>query len=714
MNEYSQVSAETRTAPEARVDAVAPRLHFPASGADDEIDLLALVRTLWRGKWWIGFFSILGVVLAAYYLTEMAVPKYRATAVVALNDQQAQVVDIQSVVSGFGGDTSAVNTEAEVLKSRILAETVVERLGLMENPEFNPALESGEDGGFSLGRVIGFVKETVLGQVEEDEPMPVAVQKTLTIDNVLSAISVSNVRQSYVFRITAETEDPELSRDLANTTAEAYLQSQLEAKFEATERATQWLTERVAELQVELENSEQAVKDFSVQTDLISPTALQELEVQIKDIRDRIVDTRANISALETRLDGARAATDIAELRTATGESAAVLRATNADEFELRKSQSVRRLELNLQRSQSQLAALETSLANLEESTSQQAQDLVALRQLEREAQASRLIYEHFLSRLKETSVQQGVQEADARILSFASPPLAASSPRVAVTLALALLLGAFFGAALMLLREMTTSTFRFAEFVEEELGYPVIGQVPVMPYRRRKKVIKYLIEKPTSAVAEAIRNVRTTLLLKDVDNPPQVFVSTSSVASEGKTTLSVALAANFASMGRSVLLIEGDIRRRTFGEYFDIPHVQGLVSVLTNGVPLEEATYRDAKTNLDVLQGEQSSVNAADLYASQKFRTLVEMARAKYDYVIIDTPPALMVPDARIVARVADAVVFTVKWDDTPKSQVRRALRLFQSVGLKVDGIVLSQINPKRMRAYGYGDYGDSAYYES
>jgi capsular exopolysaccharide synthesis family protein len=241
-----------------------------------------------------------------------------------------------------------------------------------------------------------------------------------------------------------------------------------------------------------------------------------------------------------------------------------------------------------------------------------------------------------------------------------------------------------------------------------------VLGQIPQIPARHRKKVLNYLATKPTSAAAEAVRNLRTSILLSNVDNPPKVIVSTSSVPGEGKTTNSLALAQNLVGLGKSVLLIEGDIRKCTFQQYFDDIPDKGLVSVLSGDQTLEEVIFKTPILGADLLVGDKASTNAADLFSSDKFKALIAEVRDKYDTIIIDTPPVLVVPDARIIAQVADAVLFTVLWDKTPKEQVEESMRMFHNANQRITGLVLGQISAKRMKQYGHGayaGYGDEYY---
>lgn len=156
---------------------------------EDEIDLLAVFRTLWRGKWVIGLATSIAIVLGAYYAFGIAIPKYTATAVVALESRQENVVDLESVMSGLGGDQISINTEIEVLRSRGLIAKLVARMALQDDPEFNPRLRP--EPRFSIGKLIGVFAGNAQAPI-------VSTQTVLdsTVNTVLEAVSISNLRQS--------------------------------------------------------------------------------------------------------------------------------------------------------------------------------------------------------------------------------------------------------------------------------------------------------------------------------------------------------------------------------------------------------------------------------------------------------------------------------------------------------------------------------------
>jgi len=720
LNKQFQTSPPNHAAPQPPAD-------------DDVIDLGALFSAIWRGKWIIGICTILAVLVGGYYAFVAATPLYRSTAVVILETQQDSIVDLQSVVGGLSGDTSEVNSEVEVLRSRGLMGKVVDQLDLISDPEFNTALQpvttldeiktSIKSQVKAMLALVGLLKDKT-AQSAEKAPLSPEEKAKRTRDRVISALlgklTVSNVRQSLVFQITAETENREKSAEIADTIVNRYILNQLEVKFEATEQATTWLTGRVAELQDQLEVATSAVSDFNASTELVSVEALQAQEVQLKDLRDRIgtaEDGQVAAQARLTALQNAQTRKDKAMLANDPQLTRFLIRAESDEQiaaaFDTRFTQVLMRSELEANRAGLQLEALNNSEVEIAAQITQQSKDLIQLQQLTREAEAIRLLYEYFLTRLKETSAQQGIQQADSRILSNAVVPTAPASPRKSLIVAMSGILGLMIGTGLVLLREARNSGFRTAQELEAHTGYTVMGQIPQIPARSRKRALKYLSDKPTSAAAESIRNLRTSVLLSNVDNPPKVILSTSSIPGEGKTTNSLALAHNLVGLGKSVLLIEGDIRRRTISQYFSNLPEKGLVSALVGDQTLQESLHYSVELGADLLIGEKTSINAADLFSSDKFKELIKSVRAHYDAVIIDSPPVLVVPDARILAQISDAVLFTVHWDKTTRHQVDEALRMFHNSNQRITGLVLSQINARQMKKYGYGGrYGAYAGY--
>lgn len=684
---------------------------------NDEIDLGQIFRTLYLGKWWIALAVVVSVLIGGFYSYGVAVPVYTADAYVALDSRKGQVVDFENVISGLSGDQATINTELEVLKSRGLTRKLTDKLNLVADPEFNSTLR--EESALSLSHVKKTVLSTILG-TDGADPMP---SQASIAEDVVSAvmkrISISNIRSSYVFKISVTTEHPEKSAKIANALADLYIVNQLDVKFDATQKATDWLAERVASLEKDLATAETEVKDFNARTELVSPEALDALNRQAKETRDRITILTSSLATKEANLAKLESAWEskdrdaMAAAAKAGGDRAPTLEMSDRI-FQTRYLQVMTAAKSSVSRTRAQVESLTAAVHQIETQIKSQSQDLVKLEQLTRKAEALRSVYEYFLNRLQETSAQQGIQQADSRVLSEAVMPTLPSAPKTARILALAAVLGFIIGACIVLLREFLNRTVRTSDDLEHLTGLPVLGQVPLMPGSRRRGQIEYLAAKPTSAGAEAIRNLRTSILFSDVDSPPQVVMFTSSVPGEGKTTLSLSVAQSFAGLNKTVLLIEGDLRRQVFQQYFQDTHDgSGILTVLSGQKSLVETIQKSDLLGVDLLRAEKTTVNAADIFSSDRFADLIAEARTRYDMIIIDTPPVLVVPDSRTIAQVTDALVFSVKWDSTEQDQIVDAIRMFESVNIRPTGLVLNQINRKGMKKYGYGGkYGAYARY--
>jgi capsular exopolysaccharide synthesis family protein len=679
--------------------------------ADEEVlDLGALLGALWRNKLWICTSILVFVAMGAFYAIGVATPKYRATSVILLDTSGQQLVDLSAVLPSLGTNSETINTQVEILQSRRLLERVVNAADLTEDPEFNSSL-----------RPLGLkakLKNALTGSIPEEASEQ--RQITAAINAVLARVSVRNIPNTYVLQVTMQTESAQKSAHLADTIAEQYILYQMDVKFEAARVASEWLTSRVADLKLELEQAEARVSEFSTNSAAVSMESVQGLDRQLKELRDRLTTTRASFQSAEQELAVLEAlkgasAPEKADKANDTWLTALLREGAVAAEFDARFEQLLARAKMQAERAGSQVQSLALSIASREAQIAKQSDEIIQLQQLSREAEASRLLYEHFLGRLKETSAQEGIQQADGRILSNAVLPGEASEPRKSLIIAVSLILGAVFGSCGALLWEMRQNGYRQARDLEVDTGLIVMGQIPLLPTENRRQGLDYLANKPTSAAAEAVRNLRTSVLLSGLDKTPKVIMTTSSLPAEGKTTISFALAQNLVGLGKKVLLVEGDIRRPVASEYLNVKNAKGLMSILLNETSLEEAVIRDTILGADILVSETSKVNAADILSSQRFVEFLETARNAYDFVFIDTPPVLVVPDARVVAQHADMVLFTVQWDKTTKAQVRDALRMFETVGIVINGVVLNRIDPKGMKRYGYGDsYGayGSKYY--
>lgn len=655
-----------------------PRSLTGTISLSEEVNLRAIAAVFWSERWII--LMCLGVCLIAsiYYVALHVTPTYRATSVVILKTNQDQIVDLHSVATGLSGDSSEVNSELEVLRSRSLLEQVVEQLGLISDPEFNTLLAKP----LIKLKLRGITSWVFQSAKPQPGPLNAMREKDRVTSKLLSQVKVSNVRASLVFRITASSNDAAKAALIADKIAETYIADQIAVKRRTTQQATLWLKTQVGELQKTLQEAEAKVADFSAQTELISTDALRALERQTKELRDRIINVTEDKSEV------------MQQLYKLTADSPPT------------RSKAQAQKEYDLSRMQRQLSSLQAAEKTLMRQIYEQNEDLITLQQLTREADAARVLYEYFLTRFNETSAQQGIQQADSRILSRAVIPGIASEPQAARILSINMLIAMVLSAGLVFLRNVLQTGVRSMEELERTTGHRVLGQVPTLPIDSRRALLPYIRAHPTSAAIEAVRNLRTSLVSSNTKQKPRVIMSTSALPGEGKTTTAIALSQSLLGLDQKVLLIGADIRANTFRQYFNTLPSTGLVSTLTGDADPQDVIYSSTDQGFDILTDESAPMNAADLFASPTFADLLEHLRGQYTAIVIDSPPILVVPDARLIAQLADAVLLNVQWGKTHTSHVVEALRLLETSDPDEIGLVLSRVSAKSMQSYGYGAY--------
>ncbi len=717
----------------------------------EAIDLRALLLVLLRRKWVIFNTSLLCVVVCLLVLFQLT-PRYTASVMLALETRQNQVVDVQAVMSGVGTDVAAIKTEIDVMTSRRLVGKTVDALSLTEDPEFNGALNT-ERSLTSYLNPLSYLPDSwrwaIFGApavVSEEER--IATERAKVIDAVTSKLAVTNPARSYSITISFESENPRKAAQIANSLADLYLTDQLEAKFEATQRANEWLNERIYDLRENVRTSEVAAQQFREDNQLIQTAGAGLVsEQQLSQLNTRLIDARTDLARSEARFSQLSGmtdpeASDFAELAEVLDSSliqrlreqqSEVLRnraelatrygprhprminvQAELSDIESNIKLEIRKVVAGIQNevdvARARVAALETSLDQLKTENVAVNRAQVQLRELEREAEANRVLLETFLARFKETTNQQDIQQADARIISRADVPVDASFPNKRMIFMLVVVASVALGVGLAFLLETLDNGYRTLEQIKTDLGLRGVGIIPMLAPNKMQasSVEDYLLEKPSSSFAEAHRNVHASLLYSGPrQNTPQVVMATSSVPGEGKSTFSLCYARLMAKSGMKVLLVEADLRRPVVKARLNLIGDQAdLVSVLEGSDMGGQQLHKDEPSGLHLLCGKGHS-DPQKLFSSDKFAGLMSWAREHYDLIVLDTPPIMAVSDALVLSHHVDAVLYVVQWETTPKKSVESGIGQLREAGAPVAGTVITQVNIKRHQSYGYGDQG-------
>jgi succinoglycan biosynthesis transport protein ExoP len=337
----------------------------------------------------------------------------------------------------------------------------------------------------------------------------------------------------------------------------------------------------------------------------------------------------------------------------------------------------------------------------------------IRLRELEREGAARDQLYTNLIRRQKEVRYQQEIAASDVRILSLASPPDRPSSPSPFLFIFPAFVLFSMGGCLLAVAAERLDRGLRSEQEVVEALGLPCLGLVSQLSRTARIRPHKYLLRHPYSAYTEAIRSVVAGLRLTSPHEGSKIILTSSSVPGEGKTTLAVSLAVYVAQIRRRVLLVDLDFRHPTVQRALRTRAKRGVVDLLLHDLPPADVIQRVPHLALDYLPMTRCPVDPVTLFAGDQLARLLHQLRESYDCVIVDGPPLLGVTESRLLANMADKVLFVVKWGSTRRETAQNAVNVLRSSGGLDQGrappsAVLSQVNLKEHALYRYGDVGE------
>ncbi|MCC6076907.1 GumC family protein [Pseudomonas sp. GCM10022188] len=722
---------------------------------DNDIDLLQLWQTIWRRKW-----SIITLVLVVMMVAVLSVlsitPVYRAGATLLIEQQAAKVVSIEQVYGLEGTGNEYLQTQFEMLKSRALAERVVKQLNLTTHPEFDPRQQpeplidiAGLLANFNLNQV---VPATLPEDLEEGvDPTEAQIFDEVTKE-FMEHISVAPQGKSQLVRVEVEMEDARMATKAANALANGFIESQMEATMEMSMTATNWMNTRLTELRDTLKQAEDRLQAFREKENLVDVDGVATISAaELSQTGDRMIDARRQRAEAESmyrqvqasrgggweklatipavlgdpliqqfKANQAKAQAKVDELgkrygaRHPTMEAARTELAAASASLRGQVEQVVAGIERNYQLAMANENSLQASF----NANKSQIQDIsrkeFKLRELQREVDANRALYDTFMTRLKETTATADLESANARVVDKAVLPTEPVKPKKALIVAIAGMLALFAGVGLTLLLEMLNNTFKGTEEIENKLNLPVLGILPLIKNKERAEVAHLFTDNKERSFSESIRTIRTGVVLSGMEEPHKILVITSSIPGEGKSTVAANLAAALGQMEK-VLLIDADMRRPTMAKNFGFPvGTPGLANLIAGTAKLDECVKH--VDGIDMLSAGAVPPNPLELLSSPRFAKVVEFMRTKYDRIVIDSPPTQAVSDALVLATHANALLYVVKSESTAIPLVQKGVGQLLQNNAPVTGIILNQVDIKKAQkqGYSYGGYYDYYGYSS
>lgn len=720
--------------------------------------LLAVARRQWR----VVLAGMLAGLLLGILYVLTTVPLYTASTSVLIDRENRAIADQLSTLGGVIDDEATVLSQVELLKSDTISLAVVDKLKLTEDPAFNA----------SGGSLVGTVVSSVRGLFRSSDVNPegaAEAKRQAASRRIQDGMSVSRVGRTYVLDIAYVSPSPALSARVARAIADAYITDKLDSKYQATRRAGTWLQERIEELRQKSLETDLAVQKFRTANGLVSTGGRLVTDQQLTELNSALIVAQADTAKAQANLDRIQdiiekgqtdaIVTDVLDSSVSNKLREKYLDASKreaeiADRLgpnhvqavrlrgEMREYQRLMFEELgriaesyqsNLDVAKSREKSLMESVAQATGISASANETQVQLRELEREAETYKNLYQTFLQRYQEAIQQQSFPVTEARIISHATTPDKPSHPRKALVLALSLVLGCGAGAGFAAFREFRDRFFRTGDQVRDELGQEFLGIAPLVDgeglrrieevegdgfhpraMRKPNAIANYVVDHPLSAFAETMRSAKIAADLNLSDKPSKVIGLVSVLPGEGKSTVAINFAELLASQGARVLLIDADLRNpgatRAIGRHADA----GLIEAVLEGRPVRDLLLMNQKTKLAFLPAvvKRRIPHSSELLASMGMTQVLSAARQHFDYIILDLPPLGPVVDARAIAAKVDGFVFVVEWGKTARHVVRQTLRNEPMIAEKCLGVVLNKVDSEKMKLY--REYGSSEYYYS
>lgn len=724
--------------------------------ADDEdvIDLAQLWRTVARHKWLLLSMALLGL-LAAVMLSFASTPLYQATSTLQVDKRAASVLkfgrELDSEVDL--DERTGMGTQLELLKSRALAERVIDELGLDRLLAAKAPAQPKEDTSVTTssetsGNQTKGILDRLLARVHDSwnklrQPAATSDQQ-LSRAEVLAifrnTVRIEQVRNSRIFKVAVDNPDPQLAARIANTTAEGFIALNLERRMEASAYAKSFLDEQLGQAKVKLEESERQMNRYAREnriltlderTDVVNQT-FTEFSTALSNAEQERIRFESEYRAIQSAPDTARQVLENStiqaykaqriQLETEYQQNIKVFKEDFPRMVQLRAritelDQKIRDEVNSILRSvNNQLTAAKRQEAMIKQRVADTRREIVRGQDvrvdynlLKREADTNRLLYDGLLQQLKEVTVAGGVETNNVQIVDRAVAPLFPYKPKIPLNAVIGLLAGLALGMLLVLLMESMDDSIKSPDEVEEAFMLPLLGVIPNVRKKGGLPSLALLAHlDPRSSLAEAYRSTRTALQFSTPDGAPRRLVVTSTIKNEGKTTTALALAINFAQLGSRVVLVDADLRSPSIHTCLGRENSDGLSNFLAGRAPDGVLVQDTDIPGLSVITAGPTPPNPVDLLMGLRFDNLLDQLHDEgYEYIIIEAPPVLGLADAIVLGNQVGSVLYVAQAGHTRKSYIRSALRRLRSAGVEPCGLVLTRAS-KESSAYG----ADADYY--
>ncbi len=676
-------------------------------------------------SWKLILAAILLATLVALAYIQLAKPVYRAEALLQV-ERQAQGIGALSDLSNFFKEESAIVSEFQIIKSRMVLGEVVDQLGLditatakgffggggpirvdafnvPESQDGKPfTLVSGRQGRYKLlgpdnqivlqGRVgelsqtnfADGVVELFISRMDAEEGDKYELRKQRLLDTVKQLRRDLHVdemgKDSGIVRLSIEGTDPDKITQLVNAIANVYVRQNVERKSAEAEKTLAFMEVQLPILRDQMENAEAGLNSYRLERGTIN------LPLETQSLLQQAVGLEAKLSEL----------------------------ATNREELLLR-----------FQPKHPRIAALDAQMNSLRrelEKIDKRAQSLPGTQQellrLSRDAQVSTTLYTALLNKAQELKVVKAGTVGNVRIIDPALQPYVPVKPVKGFIILLGILLGALSGVVIAVILKRLHGGVEDPEQIEQ-LGLPVYATVPNSrkqhelnrKMRHANSATSVLAaEVPDDLSVESLRSLRTSLHFAQLDAKNDIIMITGPSPGAGKSFISANLAVVLARSGKRVLLVDGDLRKGRLHAMFGIGRQGGLSELISGDLTIEEVIHESGVDDLDLIPTGALPPNPSELLLHENFALALEQIAPFYDHILIDSPPVLAVSDASVIGRLAGASLLVLKDGQHPLREIEQSLKTLQHAGVNLRGAVFNKMGLLNSQ-FGYGRYYGYSY---
>ncbi|MBN9544027.1 MAG: hypothetical protein J0I19_01030 [Alphaproteobacteria bacterium] len=703
------------------------------------VDFLRLIRAR-QGM----ILRVAAVTVAAAILVALALPTvYSSSAVVMLDPRKNNVTDPSQVLAQVEGDPASLQNQIQLLSSRGLAEKVIARLKLEDDPEFNPAMARP-----GLGQLVTDLR-AVLNPRNWFDNGAAAAQRPhdRVLDNFAKHVGAGANGLSTAITVTATSRDADKAARIANEVVNAYIADQIAIKRNAAGTAASWLDQRIRDLSEQLQQQQSAIAAYKAVHGLndsapgssLVDQQMAGINAQIVLARSELAEKQAQNDRVQSLMRGGNSA-DIAqvvssplivqlrtqqadlvrqegELSTQYGPLHPKMKALLAEKSDLDQkiAQEVSRLAGSIASdvsvARAHLNSLEASLKGVVQQQTSQNMSRVQLDALQANATSTRTQYEAFVSRLRQTQDQNAAVTADSRLISAASPPNAPSSPRRSLIVLASVPLGLLLGVMLALINEragfgpasppvpsgpknppqpQAARSHAGTVFSSAPLtpavwsGPPVIADIPNPVSLKAGDV---MLDQPGSPYAYRMAALVRRLHAQD---GAAVVAMTSAASDEGKSAIGISLARAAASMGKKVILLDCD-PSQTAQNAMHVAAPGGLYDVLSGLIPLNKVLARDPRSDAFVLTMSRQPPNMATMFGSQQMKKLIRLLRDNCDMVVMDCARAAT-PETWLLARLCDTTLLVSRKNALNTPLMARSVRILNAAKVPPLGLIVTR----------------------